>query len=77
MNPAIGSGMPGFSAGLGIPPNTYAWMPQSYGTVIAPLVDPNRPTGAAVGTLYLDALLERAIVWDGTNWHDAWNGQVV
>jgi hypothetical protein len=34
------------------------------------MTDPNRPASPSTGTLYLDAMLQRTIVWDGTYWRD-------
>lgn len=29
-----------------------------------------------IGTVYMDAALNRAVVWDGNYWRDAWNGAI-
>jgi hypothetical protein len=60
------------------PQNAYCVMPeyQPGGNPPVP-TDPNRPVAPSTGTLYLDAMLLRAIVWDGTFWRDSWNGASV
>ena len=46
------------------PPGTYAVMPQLAGP------DPNRIDTPTNGALYLDAALQRVIVWNGDHWTD-------
>jgi len=76
---AVPLSLQGLPASGGALPSGYTMMPAPTGGPTSPQTDPNRPGLGTVnpGALYLDAFLQRLIVWSGNDWRDVWTGQAV